>query len=187
MRLLPALTVLLMVAPACNDAGSETGGAATSQSFTVDLRPLNGSEAEGRGELSLDGNQLTVDIEATGLEPDRTHEQHLHGLAVAGQEATCPSDSEDSDGDRLVDLGEARSAFGPSIRALEPFPTVGGGGRLDYELGFTIKRESLEPLENRVLVLRGLSSGRRGNSSRAYVPDLPVACGDIRAVGVPRL
>ena len=177
-RLLSALAVLLIVAPACGDAEAEGGGDESSQRFAVDLLPLNGSDAEGRGTLALAGNHLTVDIEASGLEPDQIHEQHLHGLVVAAQAARCPTDSEDGDGDGLVGLGEARSAFGTSVRALEPFPTVGRGGRLDYELTFTVDREQLAPLENRVLVLRGASP-----AGETYRPDLPAACGRLRPVG----
>ena len=177
-KLLSALAVLLVVAPACGDSEADGGGDETSQRFTVDIRPLNGSDAQGRGKLALAGNHLTVDIEASGLEPDQIHEQHLHGLVVAAQEATCPTDSEDDDGDGLVELAEARSAFGTSVRALEPFPTVGGGGRVEYELTFTVDRDQLEPLENRVLVLRGAST-----AGAPYRPDLPVACGRLRSVG----
>lgn len=184
-KLLSALAVLLVVAPACGYPESQSDLDETSRRFVIDLRPLNGSNVDGRGELSLAGNDLTVDVEAGGLESERIHEQHLHGLGVADQEATCPMDSEDDDGDGLVELGEARSAFGSSIQALEPFPTVGDRGRLDYELTFTVDREQLEPLENRLLVLRGLSTGRRGTRAGEYLPNVPVACGEIRALEVP--
>ena len=150
------------MASACGYPESESDRDETARRFAVDVRPLNGSNIDGRGELSLVGKRLTVDVEAGGLASDRIHEQHLNGLAVADQEATCPSDADDDDGDGLVELGEARSELGSSIEALEPFPTVGDRGRLDYELAFTVDPEQLEPLENRLLVVRGLSTGQRG-------------------------
>ena len=173
------------MASACGYPESESDRDETSRRFAVDVRPLNGSNIDGRGELSLTGKRMTVDVEAGGIASDRIHEQHLNGLAVADQEAICPSDSDDDDSDGLVELGEARSAFGSSIEALEPFPTVGDRGRLDYELTFTVDPEQLEPLENRLLVLRGLSTGRRGTRASGYLPNVPVACGEIRALEVP--
>lgn len=177
-KFLPLLALLLSLAPACGEAGAVGARGEGDQRFAVDLRPANGSQVEGTAGLSLAGNHLTVDIEASGLDPNRVHEQHLHGLVVAGEEAFCPrsTETEDRDGDGLVDLAEGMSAYGRSLRALEPFPTVGSSGRLDWRLTLTVDPEELQPLENRVLLLRGRSAGR----DRQYLPDLPVACGDIR-------
>ena len=54
--------------------------------FFADLDPLNGSGVTGRATLTLDDdtNQLTVQIDATGLVPDSLHPQHIHGRFAPG-------------------------------------------------------------------------------------------------------
>lgn len=183
-RTLALVALLVTVAPACGEAEAESGRE-EAQRFTVDLRPLNGSEASGRATLSMAGEHLTVDIAATDLERNRIHEQHIHGLVVADEDASCATSAEDDDGDRFVGLREGMSAWGRSLRALEPFPTVGGSGRLDYELTLTVDPQELQPLENRVLLLRGRSADVNEEGGGAeYLPDLPVACGEIRPVEI---
>ncbi len=181
-KILSVLALLLAVAPACGEAEAEGGRNAKAQRFAGELEPLNGSEVRGTARLSLAGNHLTVDIEASGLLRNRIHGQHIHGLVVAAEEATCPRsiEDEDRDGDGLLELKEGMSAYGRSLWALEPFPTVGPSGRLDYDLTRTVDLEELKPLENRVLVLRGGSADRDEERRAEYLPDLPVACGELR-------
>ena len=53
----------------------------------ADLKALNGSNASGQAELKLsaDGKELTVIIQAKGLEPGGVHLSHIHGLSENGQ------------------------------------------------------------------------------------------------------
>ncbi len=79
-----------------------------SRAFTVDLHPLNNSGVSGTATLSLDGGELTVTIDATGLEPDKTHAQHIHGNPPGRgvpSNSTCPTAAADANGDGIVDLG----------------------------------------------------------------------------------
>lgn len=185
--MLSLLALLVVAAPACGDARVPGDRRDEARRFSVDLVPLNDSGVEGAARMSLAGEHLSVDVDARGLEPNRIHEQHVHGLAVPGENTTCPRPGEDAGDDGVVDLREGGSAFGRSLRALEPFPTVGRGGRLDYRLTLTVAPDELEPLENRVLVLRGRSSARGGMGAAQYVPDLPVACGEIRSLAADDL
>lgn len=42
--------------------------------------PLNDSGVRGQAVLFLEGNELTVRVIATGLEPNMPHPQHIHGF-----------------------------------------------------------------------------------------------------------
>ncbi|UCF19644.1 MAG: hypothetical protein JSU87_17295 [Gemmatimonadota bacterium] len=148
--------------------------------FIVDLQPLNGSGVSGTAHLLLDGGTLTVTIDATGLEADRTHAQHIHGNPPARgvpSNSTCPPPSADTDGDGLVSVGEGFPYYGPVLRGLTPFTTA-PGGVIDFEATYTgAELDNLDPadaLQNRTIVLHGKTVD--GN----YIGSLPVACGQIR-------
>jgi hypothetical protein len=170
--------------------------------YTVDLEPLNNSGVSGRALLGFSGgeggqDQLTVFIAAQRLEAGQEHPQHIHSRG-GGSNARCPALAADQDGDNLVSVEEGAPAYGDIALALEPFPTVGDGQRLvfvqTYMLGDgqmdddttdgatdgTISRDQLEPLENRVIVLHGLTVPGQG-----YVATLPVACGQIEPLFEP--
>ena len=148
--------------------------------YYVDFGELNDSGVDGVAELTLAGNQLTVDIEATGMTPDEMHPQHIHG--PEGDVATCPDASFDEDGDGLVELDEGEDAYGPVIIPLfenelaETYPEADVDGVLDYSHTFTLSDDELtalaDPLD-RVFVLHGLLV------DDSYRPTVPVACGEI--------
>jgi hypothetical protein len=150
--------------------------------FVVDLESLNDSGVSGMAELTLDGDELTVKIEATGLEMNRPHPQHIHGLPVEEgkgfanpRNSTCPTAAADADGDGVVSVGEGLSNYGPVRLALTPFSTT-PDGTLDFEVTYPVP-DALQPintLQNRVIVLHGLTI------DGAYVPSTPIACGQIR-------
>src|SRR5918998_643236 len=48
--------------------------------FFAELEELNNSDAEGGALLLQDGKYLTVITAATGVEPEQTHAQHIHGF-----------------------------------------------------------------------------------------------------------
>lgn len=145
--------------------------------FTADLVALNGSGVSGTAHLTLEGDELTVAIHATGLEPNPLHPQHIHGFENPSN-STCPTTAADADGDGLVQVGEGVPFYGPVLRALTPFNTVSAGGTLDYGQTFSgADLDGLRPLntlQNRAIVLHGLTV------DGAYVASLPVACGQIR-------
>lgn len=180
---MPAL--LLVLASACGEEPpppEPPAGGEAPQRFVADLAPLNRSNVDGTARMTLDDNKLTVDLEAGGLEPT-IHEQHIHGDRRGEREASCPGRDEDTDGDRFVDLGEGEATYGPGLFALEPFPTVNRSRRIDWDLTVNVDSAKLEPLERRVLLLRGRSADMDDKPGAEYVPDLPIACGSIEPLG----
>jgi Cu/Zn superoxide dismutase len=167
--LLVLLTSLALVSVASADSGVRGV-----RSWTADLQPLNNSGVSGWANLTLDGDALTVTIHATGLEPDKTHAQHIHGLAENPSNRTCPTPDADANGDGIVDVGEGVPFYGPVRLGLTPFTTA-PGGIIDYTQTFT-DLSGLEPvntLQNRAIVLHGLTI------DGGYVGSTPVACGQI--------
>ncbi len=92
---------------------NKLNNSAKAKKYTAELSELNGSDVWGMAELTLIGDQLTVKIEATGLEPDMVHPQHIHGFKENNRNSTCPPASADDDGDGLVELGEGLPFYGP--------------------------------------------------------------------------
>lgn len=153
------------------DTGTEaTGTEPAGETFTVALAELNDSGVSGEVTLTVDGDELTVEIEASGLEADQTHPQHIHGPEDGA--ATCPGPDADEDGDGTITVQEGAPAYGPVILGLEPFPNVGSDGEVSFSETFELSGE-LDPLTDRVVVLHGLTVDGE------YDASLPVACGEI--------
>ncbi len=146
--------------------------------FMAELDALNDSGVMGHVTLTLKGNKLTVKIKAEGLEADSLHPQHIHGLEN-NEMASCPPASADKDGNGLVEIGEGIPFYGSVLLPLMPFPHASKQGKIHYEQTFalgegeTIAYEDLKSLENRVIVLHGMTVDGK------YVASLPVACGMI--------
>ena len=143
--------------------------------YRASLGALNNSGVHGTATLMLDGNMLTVTVEAMGLEAGKPHPQHIHGFTENNRNSTCPTSALDTNGDGLIDLGESVPAYGPVILDLAPTPTADASGKVMYTRTFEISRDLL-PLQNRAIVLHGLTV------NGTYIPTLPVACGQIMSV-----
>lgn len=139
--------------------------------YTAELSMLNESGVMGTAELWLDGDQLTVTIQASGIEPDMLHPQHIHGFTANNANATCPPMSADSNGDGLITLEEGLPFYGPVLLPLMPFP-MAEDGTIDYTETFTVEGDVL-PIQQNAIVLHG------GTVDGLYVATLPVACGAI--------
>lgn len=166
-------------------------GSSIMRTYSADLAPLNNSGVTGHAMLMVDGNMLTVKVMAEGLEPNRVHPQHIHGFTDTKQNSTCPTPDMDKNGDGLVDLLEGLPAYGPPIVELylpvDVFPVADADGKLHYERTFTlgevefeeegqvISYHDLKPLQNRTIVLHGMTVDGE------YIATLPVACGQIKA------
>ncbi|MBZ9729840.1 superoxide dismutase family protein [Salegentibacter sp. JZCK2] len=164
--------------------------------YRVNLSELNGSGVSGTAYLSLNGDDLTIKIQASGLEPNMLHPQHIHGLE-SNENGTCPpSDpgseafmAADTDNNGFLSVEEGAPFYGPILLEIyvpiDDYPVADENGDIDFERTFTlgelefeeegevISLSNLEPLENRTIVLHGLTVDGE------YDASLPVACGQI--------
>jgi hypothetical protein len=181
--------------------------AISSQTQRGTLVALNGTGAHGTISLQLRGERyLTVQIDATGLEPGVPHVGHIHGLTSPGHPAnsTCPTTAQDTDHDGYVELAEGQVTYGPIII---PF------GNTDPDMDGTVhflhtfdlndpstfvggfSKADVLPLDLREVVLHGLtlqagqgSDGGEADGTAGFKAVLPVTCGDIEnASHFPRI
>ncbi len=154
----------------------------STQTYTAALSPIttNDEDAQGTAQLTLKGNRLTVRIQASGLEPNEQHPQHIHGFD-GGQgkkrNASCPTEAQDDNNDGLVSISEGQDTYGPVLLPLQPFPTANAAGEIDFTNTYKVKRGQLTPLQNREIVLHGK------DVDGEYWPGLPVSCGQIERTG----
>lgn len=164
-----------------NDQGKKLGkdkGSPIAKVFYAELEALNDSGVEGRAILTIDGNDLTIRLEAEGLEEGKLHMQHIHGFVDNKGNATCPPPSADKDGNGLITITEGFPYYGAVLQPLSPYPTT---STIDYERTFNLQNQDneeyfdLRPLQNRAIVIHGktLDNGE-------YRRLLPVACGEIK-------
>ncbi|HWU93701.1 MAG TPA: hypothetical protein VN106_10695 [Sphingomicrobium sp.] len=202
-RLLGSLTVASFIA-IMSLSGSAVAAPqkVANQTQRGTLTGLNHSGASGTLSLQLRGNRyLTVQIDATGLEPGVPHVGHIHGLVVSGHPAnsTCPTTAQDTDHDGYVELAEGQVTYGP---ILIPFgnvdPNMDGTVHfvhtydLDdssiYAAGFS--KADVFPLDLREVVLHGMTlqagqgaDGGEADGTAGFKAVLPVTCGDIENSG----
>lgn len=143
--------------------------------YRVSLAALNHSGVHGTATLALEGNQLTVTVNAMGLEAGKPHPQHIHGFMDNSRNSTCPTMAADTNGDGVVDLAEGLPSYGPVLLELGPMPMADAEGRIMYTHTFEITKDLL-PLQNRAIVLHGLTVNGE------YIATLPVACGQVMTV-----
>ncbi len=154
-----------------------------SQGFTTPLAVLNDSGATGTGTLTLNGDQLTVELHSTGLTPGQPHAQHLH---IGGQHV-CPPASADADKDGIVNTTEGQPFYGPimvslttsgdvtdaSGLAVDRFPKADANGKLDYSRTFALPASvSADDLKNAVVVQHGVDFNKNGTYDGAAKSDL---------------
>lgn len=165
-------------------------GSANIKTYTATLSSLNASGVMGEANITVEGNELTVEIWAEGLEANMVHPQHIHGFMDTKKNSTCPDPSADTNGDGLVDLVEGLPSYGGVLLELylpvDEFPVADADGMLHYTRTFTlgevefeeegqvISYHDLKPLQNRTIVLHGMTVDGE------YIATLPVACGQIR-------
>jgi hypothetical protein len=153
--------------------------------YSTNFTALNNSGIAGKAVLLVDQNTqtLTVDIQATGLEANQLHIQHIHGF-TDGTDSQSPTLAQDTDGDGFVELGEGLPVYGDILLNLTMnpensvhdhgaghdhtdaavFPTVGADGKLSYHEVFNFGTgnadanaifNSIIPLELKEIVLHG--------------------------------
>lgn len=77
---------------------------------------------QGNVILEIQGSQLLINVEASGLEPNMMYLQHLHGSKEAG-EINCPLPTADTNNDGVVDITEAYEVAGVTMIPLHDDPT----------------------------------------------------------------
>ncbi|MDP9425701.1 MAG: hypothetical protein M3P37_06600, partial [Actinomycetota bacterium] len=138
--------------------------------------------------MTLDGDQLGIDINSQGLTPNLPHAQHIHGMAQAISE--CPSGlTLDTNGDGLLSTPEGQPAYGPilasltvagdtspeSATAVDRMPKAGADGTQAYSRTLTLPADVAANLGNFAIVQHGIDvdgsgkyDGARATSSRRY-------------------
>ena len=186
-----------------------SAAAAQAASFRADVNTLNNSGASGTVfiDLSDDKKTLTVTTNATGLEPNQNHVQHIHGLfSSAGEiaDSMTPTLAQDTDGDGFVELAEGGPVYGPIILPLETINTPDGNASITTVFDLTdpsifgssrttgepFTAADLMPLTFREIVIHGktvapgIGAGTPGevDGTGGYLAVLPVAAGEIVAV-----
>lgn len=195
---------------AAGSEGDDVLLAAGPQLFTAQIQPVNGSDVTGTAVFAVEGDLLSVRVEASGLESGEIHMMHIHGLTDAATglplDSTAPPPTDDTDGDGFVEIAEGAASVGPVMLPLTSPP--GGGaddfpiatdGTISFEQTFDLGQEGvlaedftaadLFPLDLRVVHLHGLTvpagagAGTQGevDGTAGFKPALPVATGEIEA------
>lgn len=148
------------------------------------LDDTNNSGAVVFAYLEQEGNTLRTNIFAFNVE-NATHGQHIHGLDDKNANSTCPPGSASGD-DNITTMAEGLPYYGgvkiPLQNDLGEYPSA-VGGTYSYTHTLTlgsdgiISAEDLGPLENRSIVVHGLTVGG------SYDGSLPIACAEIEKVG----
>lgn len=131
LRGLAATGAALLVTAAYSPAVSAqtTQSSTTAQTFQANLTTQNKSGASGTATLTLSGNNLTVDLRATGLSPNLAHAQHIH----VGGAGACPTPAADADKDGFVSSKEGEPAIGPIRVSLTTSGDVSSGSALTVD------------------------------------------------------
>lgn len=213
---------LIALTGACDDMGGEElagprdtqpaaqsteGDRSTGQArnFTANLTPLNGDlsfrPVHGSVAIQVEDGQISVRIDAEGLEPGIPHPQHIHGKMGVG---SCPDASDDQNGDGVIDVVEGLPDYGGILVTLDSDLTNGATTEVDglpkaNRAGVIHYRQTADlsaveagasrnlNLEQRHIVLHGVDPDLQDTalSDAASIGDLPawltlpVACGEL--------
>lgn len=154
-------------------AGATSASAA--DTYQIQLAPLNDSGAAGTAVLTTEGNQLTVEVNATGLLPGQPHAQHVHGDTDLDQDYMCPTPAADADGDGVVSTAEGLPDYGDifislttsgdtskeSGLAVDRMPAADANGNLSYSRTIEVDQATLDAIQNLHVVQHGID--RNGN------------------------
>jgi hypothetical protein len=128
--LLAAAAAGLGVVWAASPAAADHEGSA----YFAELSELNDSGASGDAVMTIseDGETMTVELVADGLNLDGPHAMHIHGIVEDGEvlASTCPTLAEDTNGDGVVTVVEGAARYG----AVQLSLTTGGDTSPDSAL-----------------------------------------------------
>ncbi|MDT7858039.1 hypothetical protein RQM47_15435 [Rubrivirga sp. S365] len=138
----PTKALALLIAPVAVPAlsGCDSNGDNV-DTFTVQFAALNGSGVTGTARLTMDDDDLTVEIDGQNLDAT-AHPQHIHGVpgGTVTAQAVCPMTADDANSDGFVDVLEGLPRYGGILLPLDDdistqaqnipgFPT---GASIDY-------------------------------------------------------
>jgi len=153
--------------------------------YVSHLGKLNGSGVIGDATVFIDGTDLTVNLHATGLEPNQPHPIHIHGFGADGIPSPIPSAlptiAQDSDHDGFIELAEGLIKYGPiilniasgstptgpDVNPVGQFPTA-PNGIIDFHQTYHFNLSDpnqakifnlLQPLNLREFVIHGITVG----------------------------
>jgi hypothetical protein len=183
-----------------------------SSAYVAHLSALNstvtGSKAVGEARFTINGDSLTIAVNASGLPKDIEHWQHFHGF-TDGRQATCPAKAADVNGDGIIDVVETGAAAGTTMVPFtgDPvsmdvphgtYPRSSAKGTLKYKQ--TVSLSALQTafartfdgqkldLDRRVVFIHGVPDASKLPASVASLGPipaqvtLPIACGKITRV-----
>ncbi|GAA2586212.1 hypothetical protein ACWCO0_04875 [Streptomyces tubercidicus] len=164
-----AVVVALPAALALTAGASSQAVAQGTGAFQINLAQLNDSGSKGTAMLSLQGNNLTVKIESTGLVPGQPSAQHLHG-STDGHDFHCPDASDDTNGDGVLNNTEATVDYGDinislttkgptdmkSGLAVDRMPVANAQGKLSYERTIPVSQDVVEHIKDLHIVQHGI-------------------------------
>lgn len=165
--------------------------------FEAQLVPVNATEqgilpVSGTARFTIQGGQLTVNVDAVNMATGVTHPQHLH------RRNACPTMADDANGDGYVDVVEALGTAGGVIVPLDPdlpyvaeqinFPAPDSNGTMAFAASASIV--DLETAINKDLALETRSVMLHGVRPEFVFPatvqgidgvpphrNIPLACG----------
>jgi hypothetical protein len=199
---------LLLAAPSAGAQASRSGSH-ESTTYVAHLHPLNtdaaGTQTTGEARFTINGDSLTISVDAQHVPPDMEHLQHFHGF-TNGRNATCPTKAADKNHDGVIDLSETEPTSGTTMVPFtddpvsmqvvtDKYPRASADGSYHYEK--TVSLSALESafakqfkgqkldLTHRVVFVHGVPSTTKlpaSAKSLGTIPvqvTLPIACGKI--------
>ncbi|SDQ34273.1 hypothetical protein [Quadrisphaera sp. DSM 44207] len=154
--------------------GSSSAFAA--ETYQVQLQELNGTGSSGTAVLTLDGDRLTVTIDAKGLVPGAPHAQHIHGSTDLSTDFSCPTMAADANQDGVLTTAEGLKDYGDihislttsgdtsksSGLAVDRFPTADAQGNLAYERTIEVDDATAKAITNLHVVQHGIDVNGNG-------------------------
>ncbi len=167
--------------------------------YFADITPLNNSGVRGEAVLALNGNILTVEIAAIGLDPafeaaigtNQVHPLHIHGFPTGDPDSMVPTHASDADHDGFIEVAEGAPDYGPILLSLThngEFPTAPDGTFIfteKYLLPSAAIANPIQalselglnsdvPLDRREIVIHGLTltTGEGGTNENSILPPI---------------
>ena len=217
MKSIYSLILLSLVAFSCTNSNKSSDQESQTQEpitqiYEAQIQSLNSNvtnlQTSGKARFVIDGNKMHITIDIKNAPPAIEHWQHFHGFTDEGI-ATCASESEDVNGDGIIDVVETETVSGTTMVPFnklpaemdiptDTYPVADDNGSYHYEIEVSL--DDLESafanafggselnLDSRVIYIHGVPSDTNLPETVASLGDipahvtLPIACGKIEIV-----